>query len=117
MNMESAKRAQAAIARRGELISVRRMAATTPQTVSARADVKATVHGYDPSELVNGITAGTRKIVLSRLDLEAVGFPVPPIKGDRIYLGAALDAPTTIQTVDTDRREYQGCFEITATGY
>lgn len=84
--------------------------------ITNRADVKATVHGYAPAELVNGITVGSRNVIVSRLDLAAAGFPVPPIKGDRIYLGDGLDIPTTIQSVDEDHREYQGCYEIVTKG-
>ena len=114
MNQESAKRARAAIGRRGELISLRRI--NGAGTVTARADVKATVAGYAPIELANGITAGSRKVIVSRLDLDAAGYPVPPKKGDRIYLGASFETPTTIDSVDADRREYQACYEISSAG-
>jgi hypothetical protein len=92
------------------------MTTTLPQTAAARADVKAIVSGYVPSEMVNGITSGSRKIIVSRLDLEDAGYPVPLKKGDRIYLGAGLDVPTTIQTVDEDHREYLGCYDIVTQG-
>ena len=85
-------------------------------TVTARADVKATVAGYAPIELANGITAGSRKVIVARLGLDAAGYPVPPKKGDRIYLGASFETPTTIDSVDADRREYQACYEISSAG-
>ncbi|MBR0945951.1 hypothetical protein [Bradyrhizobium liaoningense] len=113
MNFDSAKRAQAGISRRGEVVSLRRW---TGGAVAARADVRATVQGYDSTELVTGITAGSRRVIISRLDLEAADFPAPSAKGDRIYLGSSLDIPTHIETVDADRREYQGCYEITTAG-
>jgi hypothetical protein len=47
------------------------MTSSTPQTILNQADVKATVAGYAPEELVNGITLGSRKIIVSRLDLVA----------------------------------------------
>jgi hypothetical protein len=52
MNPASAERARASIGRVGELVSVRRMSAETPQTVLNRADVMAVVRGYVPVELV-----------------------------------------------------------------
>jgi len=45
------------------------MTSSTPQTILNQADVKATVAGYAPEELVNGITLGSRKITVSRWDL------------------------------------------------
>jgi len=116
MNSVSAERARASIGRSGQLISVRRLSTTTPQTVIARADVKATVRGYAPDELVNGITQGSRKVIVSLLDLTAAGFPLPVKKSDRIYLGALFDTVTTIQTIDPDHREYQACLEISTSG-
>lgn len=81
MNSAAATRARAGIDRRGELVSFRRMSSGSQQTILNQADVKATVAGYAPVELVNGITSGSRKVIVSRLDLEALGFPVPPKKG------------------------------------
>ncbi|MHC2503873.1 hypothetical protein ACVI8K_010850, partial [Bradyrhizobium barranii subsp. barranii] len=112
MDQAAADRAREAINRRGQVISIRRMTKTTPQTVASRADLKATVRNYTPDELVKGITAGMRLITVSKLELAAKGFPIPPVKGDRIYLGDAFVTPTTIDTVDPDHREYQGCYEL-----
>jgi hypothetical protein len=92
------------------------MTTTSPQTVLARADVKATVRGYAPDKLVNGITVGSRKVVVSVLDLIAADFPMPVKKGDRIYLGAAFELVTTIEAVDPDHREFQGCLDISTKG-
>ncbi|WP_027578476.1 hypothetical protein [Bradyrhizobium sp. Ai1a-2] len=92
------------------------MTKTTPQTVANRADVKVVAKGYAPGELAPGITVGVRKLIVSRLDLEDAGFPVPPVKGDRIFFGANLDVATTIDAVDADHREYLGCYDITTSG-
>lgn len=116
MNRAAATRARAGIDRRGELVSFRRMSSGSQQTILNQADVKATVAGYAPVELVNGITSGSRKVIVSRLDLEALGFPVPPKKGDRIYLGKVFENATTIASVDPDHREYNGCYDIVTTG-
>lgn len=111
MDAAGAARARRGISRRGHKVSFRR---GLPATNTA--DVFAVVQGYGPGELVNGITSGTRHIIVSRLDLEAAGYPVPPKKGDRIYLGEALDIPTTIKSVDPDHREFLGCYDIVADG-
>lgn len=116
MDTAGAARARRGINRRGHTVSFRRMTATLPQTVVARADIKAVAHGYTPDQFVVGITAGTRSLIVSQLDLEAAGYPVPPVKGDRIYLGKNLDQPTTIKSVDPDHREYLGCYDIVTEG-
>lgn len=116
MDIAAASRAQASIDRVGQVVSFRRMTSTTPQTATARADVKASVRGYAPDELVNGITAGSRRIIVSKLTLQAAGYPVPLVKGDRIYIGDTFEKSTTIQSVDPDHREYAGCYEIVTTG-
>jgi hypothetical protein len=116
MNVAGAARARRGLRRRGHKVSFRRMTTTLPQAAANTADVFAVIEGYGPGELVNGITSGTRHLIVSRLDLEDAGFPVPPKKGDRIYLGAALDLPTTIKTVDPDHREYLGCYDIVTEG-
>ncbi len=114
MDAAGAARARRGIKRRGHVISFRRL--NRVGAVLNRADVKAVSAGYAPTELVNGVTAGTRHLIVSRLDLEAAGFPVPPVKGDRIFFGAALDVETTIGSVDIDHREYLGCYDIVTTG-
>lgn len=90
------------------------MTTTNPQTIVKQADVKATPAGYTPEELAAGITQGRRKLVVSKLELEAKGFPVPPKKGDRVVLDG--NRVTTIETVDPDHREYNGCYDIAVTG-
>ena len=116
MDVAAAARARRGIKRRGHTVSFRRMGKTLPLTPTATADVKAVVEGYSLTELVNGITSGSRKVIVSRLDLEDAGFPVPPMKDDRIYLGPGLDQQTTIVSVDADHREYQACYDIVTSG-
>ncbi|MCP1852799.1 MULTISPECIES: hypothetical protein [unclassified Bradyrhizobium] len=110
MDAAAAARARRGINRRGHMVRFKRAKG------GATAQVKAVIEGYSPDEYVNGITAGTRHLIVSVLDLQAQGFPVPVAKGDNIYLGPNLDWPTTVQTVDTDHREYQGCYEIVTSG-
>lgn len=114
-NAASSARARAAINRRGELVSVRRLGSGTPRAILNRADVKAIVAGYSPVELVNGITQGSRRVILSQLDLDAAGFP-PLKKSDWIYLGDTFQSQTAIQGIDPDHREYQGCLDISVLG-
>ncbi|WP_454629536.1 hypothetical protein [Bradyrhizobium cenepequi] len=116
MDRAGAARARRGIQRRGHVASFRRMTKSNPQTVANRADVKVVAEGYAPAELAAGVTIGIRKLIVSRLDLEDEGFPVPPVKGDRVFFGAALDVPTTIIAVDQDHREYLGCYDITVSG-
>lgn len=111
MNASAAARARRGIKRRGHLVSFRR-----GLPAINTANVKAVVEGYGPGELVNGITSGTRHVIVSVLDLQEAGFPNPPKKGDRIYLGANLDVPITIESCDPDHREYNGCYDIVAKG-
>lgn len=115
MNLAAASRARASINRVGQPVSFRRMTSTLPQTVAHQADVKATPAGYTPEELAAGITQGKRKLVVSKLDLEAQGYPVPPVKGDRVYLDG-VTKPTTVETVDPNHREYMGCYDIVVSG-
>jgi hypothetical protein len=114
MNTASAARARASINRVGSVISFRRMSATTPQTIVSQADVKATPAGYTPKELAAGITQGSSKFTVSRLDLEAAGFPVPLKKGDRVILSG--NRIRTVDTVDPDHREYMGCYDVVVSG-
>lgn len=113
MNSASAARARDGISRRGHVVSFRRMTKTLPLTIQSQADVKAIVEGYSPEEFAPGITAGTRKIIVSILDLRDAGFPLPVTKLDNVYIGGLK---TTIQTIDPDHREYQGCLEIVTEG-
>ncbi|MBA2708555.1 MAG: hypothetical protein H0U59_12195 [Gemmatimonadaceae bacterium] len=116
MDVGAAARARRGINKRGHLISFRRMTTSLPQTASNTANVKAVVEGYAPDELVNGITSGTRHVIVSKLDLIAASYPVPPVKGDRIYLGTGYAYATTIKSVDEDHREYNGCYDIVTEG-
>jgi hypothetical protein len=116
MDTAGAARARRGINQRGHTVSFRRMTTTLPQTAANTADVKAIVVGYAPDNLMNGITSGTRSVIVSKLDLVAAGYPVPPKKGDRIYLGSSFGYPTTIKAVDEDHREYLGCYDIVTEG-
>ena len=55
------------IARNGQTVTLRRGTATAP---TAQATVKAHVRGYDPEELVGGITQKDSKVILSPTGLK-----------------------------------------------
>lgn len=115
VNNASAARARRGINTRGTLVSFRRLTSTLPQTVAFRADVKVVGAGYALSDLTNGVSVGTRKIIVSKLDLAAHGFP-EIVKGDRVYIGAAFDTWVEIQAIDDVHREYNGCLDLTIKG-
>lgn len=109
----SAARARAAIDRRGHVVTFSRTTGSYPYQTTVSADVKAIVSGYQPAELINGITLGSRKVIVSEQALADVGYPVPVVKSDKITVqGKDL----SIEAVDRDRREWQGCLDIAAIG-
>lgn len=116
MNAAAAARARAAIRRRGHVVSFRRLTSTYPPTATHTANVKAIVSGYAPEELAEGITVGSRSVLVSTLDLAAAGFPLPLRKNDEIRLGVGFEFITSIDAIDADRKEYNGCLDIVATG-
>jgi hypothetical protein len=59
---------------RGEEIVVRRI---VPNDDPIEASVRATVSGYDPDELVEGIGQADRRVLLSYDDLVEKDFPLP----------------------------------------
>lgn len=105
MNAAAAARARRGINRRGHEVQFKRGATS--------ATVKIVGEDWRPEELGPGVTSGKRKIIVSKLDLEEQAFPVPPENGDYVVFGEAY---STIESVDVDRREYQGAYEITVSG-
>lgn len=116
MNQAAADRARAAIERVGHSVTFTRTGLVPPNpnpTVIASVTVKAVVSGYKPTELIAGITLGSRKIIVSEQALSEGGFPVPVAKTDKV---TSLGKEMSIQAVDRDRREWQGCLDIVALG-
>jgi len=116
MDAAAARRAQAGIERRGHDVTFARVGLAPPNpnpTTIASATVKAIVSGYKPEELINGITLGSRKIIVSVLALQKASFPLPVVKGDKI---TASGEELRVESVDPDHREYIGCLDITAIG-
>lgn len=116
MDNASAARAAAAIARVGHAVTFTRTGLVPPNpnpTTIASATVKAVVSGYAPSELINGITLGSRRVIVSAQALAAASFPLPVVKGDKV---TASGKELRVEAVDPDHREYIGCLDITALG-
>lgn len=75
----------AALARRGEDVELRRMTGTSQQ-VAFSATCRAHVRGYKPEELVGAITQGDSMVILSPTDIERAQWPggqEPDGPGDR----------------------------------
>ncbi len=113
MDVSAAARARASIDRVGHTVTFKRVVGKIPNHTTVTKDVKAVVSGYKPEELVGGITAGSRKIIVSALALSAAGYAVPVVKGDYVI---SLGKEMIVETVDLDHREYLGCYDIVATG-
>jgi len=71
-----------AIARCGETITLRRMVGTNP-SVPVDVTLQAVVRGYEPRDLVGGITQDQLKVILSPSALTAAQWPggLPPGSG------------------------------------
>jgi hypothetical protein len=100
---------------RGEEVTVRRI---VPNDDPIQVTVRALVTGYDPEELVGGVTMADRKVVLSYEDLVSKGFPVPLREGstDRLIIrGRAM----MISSIDDSTHRVAGTLnavQIRATG-
>lgn len=74
---------------RGEAVDVARF---NQAGQLVRYPARARIKGYQPNELVGGITQGDRNVLLLAEDLETNGFPLPLQKNDRIVVrGKALN--------------------------
>lgn len=78
---------------RGEVVTVER---TAPNGTKSTFNARAIVIGYEPDELVGGITQGERKVVLSASDVEAgaaaagVSLPLQTGGADRLWVRGRL---------------------------
>lgn len=69
----------AALARVGEDVILRRVSGVAPNAVNADVIVRATVNDYAPNELVGGIVQTDSKVILSPTQITAAGWPNPVI--------------------------------------
>jgi hypothetical protein len=95
----------------GEPVTLRRLGVGATAAI-----VRAKVSGFEPNELVGGITEGDRKVVVLAADLESASWPVPPQPGDQIEIrGTTLG----VVAVDDSTRRVQGvaiAFDLIARG-
>ncbi|GJE14012.1 hypothetical protein [Methylobacterium longum] len=88
--------------RRGDMVTLQRK---LDAGAYARADVRAIVKGFQPNELVGDLDQGDRQVWILAADAVAAGWPVPPVKGDKIKVrGNAL----VVQSVDADSHREGG---------
>jgi hypothetical protein len=98
----------------GEAVLLRRVlpAPAAPLEVQMRTRVLLST----PAELAAGVTTGDRRLLILAEDMEAAGWPSPPVKNDKVVLrGRTLN----IQSVDDDKRRVAGvliAYEIVARG-
>ena len=93
------ERIAALIALFGQPVTLQRLTGTTTQV---RHDVvcQAIVRGYEPVQLIGGITQGDRQVTISNAEIADAQWPGPPRNGDRCVIDGRT---TTIQACDTRR--------------
>jgi hypothetical protein len=96
----------------GGEITLRRVSPLINATVRARAT------GFEPEELVGGISQGQRKVIILAEDVEAAEFPTPirARSSDRVIVNGEI---MMIDVVDKDTArlgDVQLAYIITATG-
>ncbi len=67
-------RLDAALARRGQRITLKRMSGTGQARTSTNVDCRAFVRDFEPSELVNGMVQGASEVVISPSEIIASGW-------------------------------------------
>lgn len=84
-------RLDAALARRGEDIIIRRvtLGPNSTQIPFNVEGVRARVKALDANELVNGVDQTWSRVILSPTQLTAAHFPLPIRKGDKAVIGGA----------------------------
>lgn len=103
----------------GEEITLRRETrgpGNPPVMIPFEATVRARVMGYQPKDLVGGITQGDLKAIVLAVDLETVQWPGPLRQGDKAILRGKTK---TIEVVDGNTRRIQGvliAYELRVTG-
>ena len=93
------ERIAALIAHFGQPVTLQRLTGTTTQV---RHDVvcQAIVRGYEPVQLIGGITQGDRQVAISNAEIARAQWPGPLRNGDRCVIDGRT---TTIQACDTRR--------------
>ncbi|WP_406854396.1 hypothetical protein ABEG18_17830 [Alsobacter sp. KACC 23698] len=93
------ERIYALIARFGQPVTLQRLTGTTTQ-VRHEVVCQAVVRGYEPVQLIGGITQGDREVAITNTEIADAQWPGPPRNGDRCIIDGRT---TTIQACDTRR--------------
>jgi len=93
------ERIAALISQFGQPVTLQRMTGTTTQ-VRHEVVCQAIVRGYEPVELIGGITQGDRQVAISNAEIADAQWPGPPRVGDRCVIDGRT---TTIQDCDIRR--------------
>lgn len=72
---------------------LRRLMTSNPVTFSDFI-LKARYRQYSAAELVNGIVQGDYEVIVATTSLAAVGFDLPPRKGDQVVIHPTIAAGT-----------------------
>jgi alkylhydroperoxidase/carboxymuconolactone decarboxylase family protein YurZ len=114
------------LARKGELVTVKRLSGTAPRTVFFSAEnILAAVENYTPdtaqpsesgygASQPGGLPETDRRLIFMASDLAKARFPLPLQKHDKIVLanGELLD----VTGVDDHQRQLAGAIVVTAAG-
>ena len=100
----------------GENITMRRYTGTGASRPHTDATVVARVTDYMPEQLVGAVQQGDRNLIVLAEDLAASGWPVPPLKNDKVVVrGKELN----VEAVDDSTRRVKGtlvAYEIRVRG-
>lgn len=98
-------RLKAALARRGEILKIRRYSGSGSSRTFIDVDARARVVGYEPEEIVGTIEQGDRKLIALAEDLASGAFAAGIRKDDKaVVRGKELN----IEAVDDNTRRVAG---------
>jgi hypothetical protein len=90
------------ISQNGETVTLRRYSGSgDSRTATDYTPIAARVVGYQPSELVDDVQQGDRKVILLAEDVTALSFPAPVLITDKIVVRSKEMA---IQAIDDSSR-------------
>ena len=93
------ERLAAIIARYGQPVTLQRTTGTTPQ-VRFEVVCRAIVRGYEPTQLIGGITQGDRSVIVTNTEIARAQWPGPPRVNDKCVIDGRQ---TNIQACDVRR--------------
>lgn len=94
----TAARVAAIIQRAGQTVILRRLTGT--QLIPFDVEVKASIRGYQPHELVGKIQQGDREVIIANAEILARQWPGPPEQDDAVVIDGV---DTSIEAVETRR--------------